>query len=556
MQLTKLKTSIAVMAIAALAFGATACSKSDRDSATPKGGGTLVFGGAGDPRNFDPIINDDGESLRVIRQVYDTLIQNKPGTAEIVPALAETWEHDAAGKVWTFHLRKGVKFQDGTAFNAAAVCFNFDRWFSMTGDAAQSLMAYYADVFEGFKTNSSADFGAPIYNSCAASDDSTAVITLNKYKGAFPGAFTLASFAIASPKALQDGGADTVTKNGDAFTFSDFATTHPVGTGPFKFGGWDKATNQITLLRNDDYWGSKAKVEKVIIKIIKDETARKQALIGGDVDIIDFPAPADRKLLADQGFNVQARPAFNILYLGLNEKSNPKLADLRVRQAIAYAINRGQLVQTKGPNGTEVAKEFMPKTVAGYADDVVTYDYNPDKAKQLLKDAGAEGMKLTFYYPSDVSRPYMPNPTEIYESISADLKAIGLDVVGTARPWNGGYKTDIQVEGKPDMHIIGWTGDYNDAGNFIATFFGRAKKDFGDDALTDMFAAIAAANSEVDDAKKAAAWQQVNRDVMSKWLPAIPIWHAPPAIVSSSKVSGLIASPLTDERFNTVSVTK
>jgi len=549
MQARRLKAAVAL--VAALAIGAAGCAKSNRTGVTQKSGGTFIFAGAGDPRNFDPIFNDDGESLRVIRQVYDTLIQNKPGTADLQPALAESYEHDSTGKVWTFHLRKNVKFHDGAAFNAAAVCFNFDRWFNMKGEAAQSLMAYYSDVFEGFAKNEVPELGDPVFNKCQAKDDSTAIVTINKYKGAFPGAFTLASFSISSPDALKKYDADKVTQQGDSFSFSDYANLHPTGTGPFSFGSWDKATGQITLNRNPDYWGEKAKVDKVIIKIIKDETTRKQELRAGTVDAIDYPAPADRKALAGEGYNVMARPAFNVLYLGINQKSNPKLADIRVRQAIAYAVNRQQLAQTKGPEGTTVAKEFMPPTVNGYASDVTEYKYDPDKAKSLLKEAGAEGLTLNFYYPPDVSRPYMPNPTEIFQAISADLQAVGFKVNGVPRPWNGGYKTDVQNLGKPDLHILGWTGDYNDPGNFVGTFFGRPKKDFGDDAMTDMFAAIAAANSEVDEAKKKELWQTANKKVMDL-LPALPVWHSPPAIVTSKKITGLVASPLTDERFNTV----
>src|SRR5438270_12762515 len=165
MQARRLRTTVVVAAIAALTVGAAGCAKSTR-STTTKSGGTFVFAGAGDPRNFDGIFNDDGETLRVIRQVYDTLIQNKPGTAELQPALAESWDHDATGKEWTFHLRKNVKFHDGTPFNAAAVCFNFDRWYNMKGAAAQSLMAYYSDVFEGFAKNEAKDLGDPVYKSC------------------------------------------------------------------------------------------------------------------------------------------------------------------------------------------------------------------------------------------------------------------------------------------------------------------------------------------------------------------------------------------------------
>ena len=547
----RLKVAVVVTAVAALA--ATGCAKSDRDeNSSGKTGGTFVFAGAGDPKNFDPIFNDDGESFRPARQMYDTLIQHKPGTAELQGALAESWDSDPAGKVWTFKLRTGVKFHDGTAFNAAAVCFNFDRWFNMKGAAAQSQMIYYGDVFGGFAKNEGDATGKPVYNKCEAKDDATAVVTMNEYKGAFPGAFALTSFSISSPDALKKYSADKVTQQGDSFEYNDYANAHPTGTGPFKFGGWDKANSSITLVRNDDYWGEKVKLDKVVIKVIKDESARKQELRAGTVDGIDFPAPPDATALAGEGYNVLVRPAFNVLYLGINQKNNPALKDVRVRQAIEYAINRQQLVQTKAPKGAEVASQFMPKTVLGFADDVQQYGYDPAKAKQLLADAGASNLTLNFYYPPDVSRPYMPNPQEIFSVISNDLQAIGIKVNGVPRPWNGGYKDDVQKSGKHDLHIIGWTGDYNDPGNFVGTFFGRAKAEFGDEALTGMFAQIAAADAEPNLDKKKALWQQVNRDIATKYVPAVPLWHSPPSIVVSKNIKGLVASPLTDERFNTV----
>ncbi len=541
------RVAVVVMAVGLLA-GAAGCTTNKKADA----GGTFVIAGAGDPKNFDPIFNDDGESFRVIQQLYDTLIQNKPGTADVEPGLAQSWERDITGKVWTFHLRTAVKFADGTPFNAAAVCANFDRWYQMKGAAAQGNMSYYSDLFEGFAHNEVEDLGDPLYSRCAATDDATAVLTLNRYKGAFPAAFTLASFSISSPTALARYDANKVTQVGDAFEFNDYANLHPTGTGAFTFGGWDKSTDEITLLRNPDFWGVKAKVEKVVVKVITDETTRKQELRAGTVDAIDFPAPADRKSLADAGFHVLARPAFNVLYLGINQKADPKLADLRVRQAIAYAINRQQLASTLGPAGTQVAKEFMPNTLSGYADDVVEYSYDPAKARDLLARAGAQNLALDFYYPSGISRPYMPSPADIFQAIAKDLEAVGIHVTGVPRPWNGGYQSDIMRLGKHGLHLYGWTGDYNDPGNFVGTFFGRPKLDFGDEAMTDMFTQIAAASSEVDDAKKKALWQQVNRDVMAKYLPAVPIWHSPPAIVTSKKISGLVPCPGTDERFNTV----
>ena len=151
MQARRLRTAVTLAAVAALTVGAAGCAESDRsdNSGEAKTGGTFIFAGAGDPKNFDPIFNDDGESFRPVRQMFDTLISHKPGTAELQGGLAESWEHDPDGKVWTFKLRQGVKFHDGTPFNATAVCFNFDRWYNMKGAAAQSKMIYYMDGSAG-----------------------------------------------------------------------------------------------------------------------------------------------------------------------------------------------------------------------------------------------------------------------------------------------------------------------------------------------------------------------------------------------------------------------
>ncbi len=552
MQVRRLNVAVAVAATVALAVAGCAQSKRSSSSET---GDTLVFAAAGAPKNFDPIFNDDGESFRPIRQMYETLIDHKPGTAELTPGLAESWDHNADGTEWTFHLRKGIQFHDGTPFDAKAVCANFDRWFNMPGAAAQSQMLYYTDVFGGFAKNAAEGAGEPVYKTCTAKDDATPVVTLNRFKGAFPAAFTLTSLSMVSPNAVAQFKGNEVTQQGDSFSYSEFANAHPVGTGPFKFSAYDKANNTITLVRNDSYWGNKAKLKKLIFKIIPDENARKQELRAGTVDGYDFPSPSDYDALRKDGFNVELRKAFNILYLGLNQK-NPKLKDLRVRQAIAYAINREELGRTKFPDGTKVANEFYPDTVLGYAQDVQKYEYDVDKAKQLLKEAGATGMTLKFYYPTEVSRPYMPDPQGIFTVVANDLQAAGFKIEPHPEPWNGGYKDSVQQAGKQDLHLLGWTGDYNDPGNFIGTFFGRAKVEFGDQAVTDMFAALTKADATVDEAGKKAAYEQVNRDLMSKWLPAIPLVHSPPAIVVSSKVKGLVPSPLTNEEFASVSITK
>ncbi|MBN9759241.1 Dipeptide-binding ABC transporter, periplasmic substrate-binding component [Pseudonocardia sp. Ae406_Ps2] len=541
----------AVMA-GVLAVGMTACASSERGAGGDAAGGTFVFGAAGAPKNFDPIFNDDGESFRPARQMFDTLITHKPGTTELAPGLATEWKSTPDGKTWTFTLREGVTFHDGTPFDATAVCANFDRWFQMKGAAAQSQMIYYGDVFGGFAKNEGDASGAPLYKSCTAQSPNTAVLALNKFKGAFPAAFALPSFSISSPTALKQYDADAVTQSGDSFTYPAYANEHPTGTGPFKFESFDKANNTITLVRNDQYWGEKAKLDRLIFKIIPDENARKQELAAGTIDGYDYPSPADYQTLKDQGDQVLIRQPFSLLYMGINTKNNPKLKDLRVRQALAYAIDRESLVRTKMPEGSAVAKEFVPPTVAGYADDVTEYPYDPEKAKQLLAEAGAQNLTLNFYYPTEITRPYMPNPADLFSAMSANLKAVGITVNPVARPWNGGYKDDVQKAGKHDLHLLGWTGDYNDAGNFVGTFFGREKAEFGPQDPA-MFAELAKADAIPDPAGHAAAYQQANKDIMAKYLPAVPILTTGPAIVVGPNVQGLVPSPLTDERFVSVS---
>src|SRR5690606_9363 len=543
-----------------LAITLAACAESQRDSGSEQGGagstgGTMVFGAAGAPRSFDPLFAQDGETFRVARQIYDTLITYRQGTAELEPALATSWESNEDGTEWTFTLREGVKFHDGTDFNAEAVCFNFNRWFNLPSAAAQSQAIYYYETFGGYANNLIDAAGEPVYNSCEAPNPATAVVKLNQAKGAFPAAFGLTSLSMSSPTALQQYNGDEVTQSGEAFTYSEYAMEHPTGTGPFRFESYDRTNETITLVRNEDYWGEPAKLDRLIFRVIPDENARKQELQAGTIDGFDFPSAADWPALEQQGHQVLVRPVFNILYLGINQTNNPALGDVRVRQAIAHAIDRESLVRNLLPEGAVVATQFVPETVDGYNPEIQPIPYDPDRARALLAEAGVSDLTVNFYYPTDVSRPYMPNPTNIFTAIAENLRQVGINVEPKARPWNGGYLDDVQVNGVHDLHLLGWTGDYNDAGNFLGSFFGAPGPEFGltlpeDSAIID---GIRNADATVGEEEHAAAYREVNRVIMEQ-LPGVPLSSSPPAIVVRQGVNGLIPSPLTDERFLTVSV--
>src|SRR5215470_6121374 len=551
------KVAVAVLA-GAVALTVTACAESGRgDGNQPPGGqaktgGTMTFGAAGAPETFDPFYATDGETFRVTRQIYDGLVTFKPGTADVAPALAESWESNADGTAWTFKLRSGVKFHDGTDFNADAVCANFKRMYDQKGAGqSESVTTYWIDnLGPGFSDGAKPS----LYKGCTVKDPTTVMLEVNNSTSKMPSILGLPAFSMQSPAAMEKYDANNVKAQGDSFSYPAYALEHPTGTGPFKFSKYDKGNNTIELVRNENYWGD-VSLDKLVFKIIPDETARKQELQAGTIDGFDFPSPADWENLKKDGFNVQVRPAFNILYLGITEKNNPALKDLRVRKALAYAINRDQIVKSQLPEGASVATQFIPNTVDGYNGDLKPYPYDPEKAKSLLTEAGASNLAVNFYWPSEVTRPYMPNPRDIFGSIQADLQKVGITVNPITKPWNGGYLDDVD-EARADLFLLGWTGDYNTEDNFIGSFFGSPTNrfytvdTFGKE-LSDM---IKKADAEPDAAKRVQMYKDLNRKIMEDYLPAVPISHSPPALVTSKKAQNLIPSPLTAEEFNTVTL--
>lgn len=550
MSASRLRTVTTVLAASVAVSVALAGCQSKRED-DPSGSSKkdkLVFGVAGDAKTLDPALASDGESFRVARQVFEGLVRAEEGGTKIIPGLAESWTPDAAGTTWTFKLKSGVKFHDGTDFNAEAVCANFNRWYNWSGLFQQEdISAYWQDVFGGFAKNESQVLPQSLFKSCAAKDASTVDIALTSVTSKFPAALALPAFSMSSPKALKDFEADKIGGTADNITYPPYAQEHPVGTGAYKFVKWDHTAKTVELVKNDAYWGEKAKIKTLIFQTISDLTARKQALRNGQIQGYDLVAPADVKPLKDEGFKILTRPAFNVLYLTLNQDGNPALKNLKVRQAIAHAINRQAIVDSKYPEGSSVALQFQPPGLDGYNDAVTKYDYSVDKAKALLAEAGVKNLKLRFHYPTEVTRPYMPAPKDIFELIAADLKAVGIEVTPIALKWSPDYLNAVTSTNQHDLHLLGWTGDYSDAYNFIGTFFSREKAEWGmkDPAL---FAEYKKADSEPDLAKRVDMYKALNAKMM-EILPGVPIAHGPPSLVLAKDLAGVKASPLTDERY-------
>ncbi|MGH3520573.1 MAG: ABC transporter substrate-binding protein [Haloechinothrix sp.] len=547
---------IALIGLAgALALSVSACEseRAEEGGEDQQTGGTLVFGAAGAPSNFDPFYASDGETFRVTRQMYENLVGLKPGTSELEPELAEKWESSPDGKTWTFTLREGVRFHDGTAFNADAVCKNFERMYSQTGAGATAALSYYwIENFGGFSDTDESS----LYESCTATDESTVELKLTRFTARFPTMLSQSSFAMQSPEAMDEHQANKVEAQGDSFVFSEYAREHPTGTGPFEFVSYDEANGAIELKRNENYWAEKAKLDRLIFRVIPDETARKQALDAGDIDGYDLPSPADWAGLKEADYNLMIREPFNILYLGITQKNNPALRDLKVRQALAYAIDRENLVRSVLPEGAEVAREFYPPTVNGYTEDVMPYPHDPDRARQLLEEAGQSDLTIELWWPTQVTRPYMPNPRAIFGAIQEDLEEAGITVKPVSKPWAGGYIDQVEVA-KAELFLLGWTGDYNSPANFIGTFFGTTENQFwtsGSPWADDLANALEDADSTVDRNERTAKYEDINKKLMAEYLPAIPISHSPPALVVRPEVQGLVPSPLTQEEFAPVSI--
>jgi peptide/nickel transport system substrate-binding protein len=523
-------------------------------------GGTLVFAGAADPILLDGALVSDGESLRVITQIFETLVALKPGTTEPEPGLAESWEANEDGTVWTFKIRQGVNFHDGEPLDAEAVCFNFDRWYNFKGALANPAASYYWQVVFGGFAEFDPDSGAPeesLYKSCEATDESTAVLTLTKPSATFIPALSQQSFSIASPKALQEGNADegSIDAEGVFTSTGTFGTENPAGTGPFKFESWVR-NERVTLTRNDDYWGDKAKIDELIIRPIADNAARLQALQTGEIQGYDLVEPQDIATIeGDENLQIIDRPAFNVAYVGFNIAKKPT-DDIKVREAIAYGLDRQAVVDNFYSGRGVVATQFMPPEVVGYAEDVKTYEYDPEKAKQILTDAGYTlPVPLEFWYPTDVSRPYMPDPKRNFEAFAASLNKSGFKVTPKSAPWNPDYLGRVDAGNAGNARLLGWTGDYGDADNFIGTFFQSPQKAWGTTTtpLTKVQDLLNQGEIEVDEAKRESIYQDANRQIMLD-LPGVPYAHSEPALAFSATVQGYVASPTTNESFATVTI--
>jgi len=523
------------------------------EAGTPKEGGTLVVQNLGEIATSDSAFSQDSNTSYVLNQVIEGLVTLKPGTVgDIVPALAKSWTTSPDGLTYTFELQDGVKFHDGTDFNADAVCYNYNRWNNFTGALASPDYAfYYGAVFGGYGKDSN-------LASCTANGANEVVIKLKKPYTPFLLSQTISTFGINSPAALKAGDAD----NPDP-TKSPYGTGGKgamIGTGPFMFKEW-VAGDHVTVVKNPNYWNKAgmAHLDAVNFRKIADTAAVLNALQAGDIDLATVFNPVDIPVVqGDKSLQVIPRgESCNLFHLGMNQTHKP-FDNLKIRQAVAAAVNRQNLVDTfyGGDENATVAKTWLPPTSAGFKD-VGLPAYDPEAAKQLIADSGVTDLSFDFWYPSDVFRPYMPDPKGIFQSIQTDLEAVGFKPTPQTKPWNTGKPTYLNDEttGKYPMWLIGWTCDWAGPDNFLDTAFfwygaGKPNPEFAykNDALN---ALMKQAESATSAEAANPLWQQA-QDMIVKDMPTLPLVNSKPVAGAKAYVKGFVGSGNLTELLNSV----
>ncbi|MFF3504712.1 ABC transporter substrate-binding protein [Streptomyces sp. NPDC003247] len=408
-----------------LPFAAAGCgtgSAADDTAGGARTGGTLVIGATGKLPNPDTVIGGAGyEGKRLVSfQLYEGLtrydLSKTDGPAEITAALATSWKVAEDRRTWTFTLRKGVKFHDGTAFDADAVVFNLDRYLDEKSPYHTDALGAAAGEYAG---------GITKYTKLA--DDRIQLVT-EKPNGHFPQ--DLAHVLIASPTAVRETG---------SAKFSE----HPVGTGPFRFVK-QTAGEQIELARFDGYWRGAPKLDKLVVKALPDAAARTAALRSGSVNWIEYPNPDDIPSLEADGAKVVTNSYDHLWYWILDTAAEP-WSDPRVRRAANYAIDREAIAEELLHGTAEPARQAAPPGTFAHdpADD--TYDHDPDKARALLAEAGyADGFTTSVTVPTGGSGNLVPVP--IAEAVQRDLAAVGIKVEIRTTDWS--TLISAEAEGK------------------------------------------------------------------------------------------------------------
>lgn len=493
-------------------------------SSTPQ---VLVFGRGADSVSLDPGIVTDGESFKVTQNVFETLLNFGEQDTTINPGLAKEWEVSEDGLTYTFQLQEGVKFHDGTDFNAEAVIKNINRW---KGGKEEDFY-YFNSMFKAE--------GEDIIKDVTAEGDYTVVFTLSRPQAPFLKNLAMSPFGIGSPTAFEAAG----DKFGD----------NPVGTGPFKFTEW-KRNDSITIEKFEDYWQEGfPKLDKVIFRSIPDNSARLNELMAGNIDLADGINPSDGKTVeGDSTLQLIERPSMNIGYLGLTNTRAP-FDNKLVRQAVNYAIDKQAIVDAFFEGRAEVAANPMPPSISGYNDAISPYPYDPEKAKSLLAEAGYDGKEIELWA-MPVPRPYMPDGAKVAEVIQKNLEDVGIPSKIVTFEW--ATYLEKAKNGEADAFMLGWTGDNGDADNFIYTLLDKdniGSNNYAYYTNEEVHSLLIQAQSETDENVRNELYKKA-QEIIHDDAPWVPLAHSTPLLAAKAGVNGFLPHPTGSDKLHNVSM--
>ena len=514
----------------------------------------LVFCSEGSPAGFDPGQYTTGTDFDASAEtMFNRLTQFERGGTAVIPGLATKWDISDDGLTYTFHLREGVKFhttpyfKPTREFNADDVLFTFNRMINKDDPfrkAYPTEFPYFTDM--GMDTN---------ITKIDKVDDHTVKFTLKDVDAAFIQNMAMSFASIQSAEyaaqLLKEGKAPDINQK-------------PVGTGPFVFKSYQKDSN-IRYSGNKDYWKPEdVKIDNLIFAITTDPSVRMQKLKKNECQITLFPRPADLKALKeDKTLKMPDQAGFNLGYIAYNVMDKIKgsnepnvLANLKVRQALDMAVNKPQIIDSVYQGAGQLAVNAMPPTQWSYDTTIKDAKYDPEKAKELLKEAGVkEGTNITLWA-MPVQRPYNPNAKLMAEMLQSDWKKIGLNVNIVSYEW--GEYIQRSKGGENQAMIIGWSGDNGDPDNWLNVLFGcdsLAGNNFSKWCDKKFDGLVKEAKRTTDQAKRTELYKQAQH-VLKDAVPMTPIAHSTVYQPMRANVQDFKISPFGLNSFYGVSVSK
>ncbi|HEY0290545.1 MAG TPA: ABC transporter substrate-binding protein [Pseudomonas sp.] len=497
------------------------------------------------PEGFDTALYSTAVTADAAAEtVFNRLLDFKPGTTEVVPALADTWEISDDGLTYTFHLRKGVKFHTTDYFtptrnmNADDVLWSFQRQLDPKHPwHEQSTVGFPYFESMGFKE---------LLKSVEKTDDSTVKFTLTRREAPF-----LADLAMAFASIYSAEYADQLLKAGKTGDLNN----HPIGTGPFIFQRYQKDA-QVRFKANPEYFRGKPPADMLILAISTDSNVRLQKLKANECQIALYPKPDDiPSIRKDPNLQLAEMESMTTAYIAMNT-THKYMSDVRVRKAIDIAFDKEAYVNALfGKGNALVAVNPYPPTLLGYNTKLKNPAHDLDQARALLKEAGVpEGTVFTLFTRNGGGQTN-PNPMLGSQMMQADLAKVGIKVDIRVMEW--GEMLKRAKNGEHDMVSAGWAGDNGDPDNFLTPTLSCEAAQNGENYARwcnpRFQALIDQAREKTEPTERAALYEQA-QDVFNQDLPWISMAHTKIFTAMRKNVEGYHISPLTTNNFATTQV--